>query len=107
MSEDYGVIKTPPEFHFDTVYEAKFEMSEESASELKKLMHESDEDAIRFYDVFEHDLICCLNNKCENCHLRIINDRSCQDVLEENARKMIQNQRRMYIEFMRRRNDGE
>ena len=107
----YGTIKTPPEFSFGTVYEAKFEMTEESAKEFEKLMQESDKDALRFYDVFGNDLICCIYKKCEKCHLQLMKDNlmNCKLILEGNVRKMVQNQRRMYVKFMEKNyeNDGK
>ena len=109
MKEEYGAMKIIPEFHFGDVYEWKFETTEEFESQLKELMDEYDKDALRFYDVFQNDLICCMNDKCENCHLLepYGKDGSCQDILEENVKKMIDNQRRMYAEFIRRKDDGK
>ena len=94
-----------PEFHFDSGYEATVEMSEEANNEWKKMMEEHDADAMRFYDVFENDVICCMEDECQKCHLNGVG--SCMEKLEANVRKMIDNQRRMYAKFMEMRNDDQ
>ena len=99
--EGYKTIVTTPEFHFDT--EWHFEMTEESRKELDDLMRQHDEDAVHFFSVFEWDLMCCIERKCEYCHMN--GTAGCQKVLQGNIHRMIDNQKRMMIEFNRRRNE--
>ena len=101
--DGYKTIIKTPEFHFDDGWTGTFELTEESRKALDDLMKEHDAEAERFFDVFENDLICCLTHVCAQCHL---NDKKwCKIILMDNARRMIDNQKRMMIEFNRRRNE--
>ena len=93
----YGAVMTTPFMSFDTEYTGTFEMTEESRKELDKLMRQHDEDAVRFFDVFEHDLLCCMEGNCKSCYL--IGRSECMKILEDNIKRMIDNQKRMVIAF--------
>ena len=103
MSDGYGTIRTTPEFHFDSGYEAKCETTEESRREWVKLMRETDEDAERFFDVLENDVLCCMRGHCDDCYLDGIDN--CQTILEDNFKRMVDNQKRILIAFNKQRKE--
>ena len=108
MIDGYGDSTSMPSIHFGEGYTGTFEMTEESRKELDELVKKWDEEAVQFFDVFEHDLICCIhwsrfNYGCNHCHLKGIKD--CESILEDNVKRMIDNQKRIVIEFNKQRSE--
>ena len=103
MGQGYGSVQTTPFMTFGTEYTGTFEMTEESRKELDELLEQHDADAVRFFDVFEHDLACCINDICRHCHLQ--GKSGCRIILMDNARRMIDNQKRMMISFNKQRQE--
>ena len=102
--DGYKTIITTPEFHFDDGWTGTFEISEESRKGLDELMKEHDAEAERFFDIFEHDVLCCMTDECRYCHLQGMPN--CIKTLQDNFKRMVDNQKRMMIAFNKQRQDG-
>jgi hypothetical protein len=105
MIEGYRTCEKTPMMTFGETYTGTFEITEESRKALDELLRQTDEDAVHFFDVFEHDLGCCMFNLCNHCHL--FGKSGCRSILFENVHRMIDNQKRMMIQFNKQRQEKQ
>ncbi|MBQ6503145.1 MAG: hypothetical protein IJI57_04430 [Flexilinea sp.] len=89
------------EFHFGDICE--FHCEAESDTDLfQQLADEASRQTLGAFDVLEKAAINCLRNQCDICPIKQGDD-TCQDWIEENIQKLIENQRRLYLQMTKDR----
>ena len=107
MSDNsYRTIVKTPEFHFDDGYTGTFEITEEGRKALDELIREHDADTMHFFRIFERDLVACINGDCKECSFKEVGICG-REVLIDNVRRLVDNQKRMLIAFNKQWRDND
>ena len=70
----------------------------------QQLIDEMNQQTMTAFDLLKQATLACLNNKCDECPIKQ-DDAFCQGWVEKNIEKLIENQKRLYIQMTKDRRE--